>query len=118
MKSGFLLIILVVTVDGFGKNVKYMPKGYKKAPKCPKEPPSKTSGGNFSVWNFLAALSLTTTIGANLAANVNSNNNNNNNNNNEDNQNTNNYNGNYNYNDNMNMNMITMVSTSKLVELA
>jgi hypothetical protein len=85
----------------------YMPK--EAAPLlCPNPnvPAPSNQGGSFSIWGYMTAAVVASTVAANIVNNVNSNNNNNNNNNNEDNQNNNNYNMNLDENSNMNMNMI------------
>jgi hypothetical protein len=109
----FILLVLPLLVQGWDKNVKYMPMGYKKEPiKCKEvEIPPQKGGSGFSVWQFLTTMAVTSNIAANIVNNVNNNNNNNNNNDNEDNQNTNNYNTNGNENSNMNMNMLTMAKS-------
>ena len=77
MKWLWIVLLLPSIVQSFfDKNVKYMPMGYEKEPKCPEIPPKK-SKSSFNVWQFLATISLTSTIAANIVNNVNSNNNNN-----------------------------------------
>ncbi len=85
MKPGWFCLLLPSLVSCWLKNVKYMPMGYEKEPKCPEIPAKKPTSG-FDVWMFLASMALTANIAANIANNANSNNNNNNNNDNEDNQ--------------------------------
>jgi hypothetical protein len=72
----------------------------------PHVPSPAASPGSMSIWSYMTAAIVASTVAANLVNNVNSNNNNNNNNNNQDNQNNNNMNMNAAENSNMNMNMI------------
>ena len=58
----------------------------------PNVPSPSQQAGSMSIWSYMTAAIVATTVAANPANNVNSNNNNNNNNNNEDNQNNNNMN--------------------------
>ena len=63
-------------------------------------------GGGSSIWGYLTAGIVATTVAANIVNNANENNNNNNNNNNQDNTNSNNMNIGNSVNNNMNMNLL------------
>lgn len=78
MKSIWLVLFsffAAKNVEGWSKNVKYMPMGYEKEPECPEIPAKKPTSG-FSVWMFLTSMALVTNIAANIANNANNNNNN------------------------------------------
>ena len=68
--------------------------------------PISPGGGGSSIWGYLTAGIVATTVAANIVNNANENNNNNNNNNNQDNTNSNNMNIGNSVNNNMNMNLL------------
>ena len=75
---------------------------------CRRDPPPSSSPGSFSLWGFLTAGIVASTVVGNIISSINSNNNNNNNNDNNNQINNNNVNMNMNdgQNSNMNTNMI------------
>jgi len=86
----------------------YLPQDYKdpKTVICTKPQPPSKGGGGSSIWGYLTAGIVATTVAANIVNNANENNNNNNNNNNQDNTNSNNMNIGNSDNNNMNMNLL------------